>query len=258
MASRLTIGSLLVACFAIFSFALTSFGADAATVNLSPGSIEFELGDPGESRDQVALALRILLLFTVLSLAPSILIAMTSFVRIIVVLSMLRFAFGMQQTPPNLVLISLALLLTVFNMRGVFNDAFENGLQPFLDGQMEAQQAVNSTLGPFRQFMVKQTRSKDLLLMIELSKEEKPSQLDDVDTLVLVPAYMLSELKTAFQIGFVIFLPFLLIDIVVASILMSMGMLMVPPMMISLPIKVLMFVLIDGWHLVVESLMASF
>jgi flagellar biosynthetic protein FliP len=164
----------------------------------------------------------------------------------------------MQQTPPNTVLISLALFLTLFSMMPSLRAIQQEAFQPFMEGRMSDKEALDKGLYHMRDFMIRQTREQDLSLMVEVSASQQPKTMDDVNTLLLIPAFMLSELKSAFQIGFVIFLPFLLIDIVVASILMSMGMLMVPPMMISLPIKILMFVLIDGWNLVVQSLMYSF
>jgi flagellar biosynthetic protein FliP len=230
--------------------------ADAATANL-PGLDIQVLGGDGKPQD-VATAIKILVVLTVLSLAPAILIAMTAFTRIIIVLSMLRHAFGMQETPPNSVLISLALFLTFFTMAPSLTQINDQALVPYSNGKMSFDRAVTEGIKPLRDFMIRQTREQDLMLMIEVSKSEVPETVDQVKTAHLIPAFMLSELKTAFQIGFVIFLPFLLLDIVVSSILMSMGMMMVPPMMISLPLKVLMFVLIDGWNLVVRSLLASF
>ena len=232
-----------------------SFSAGAAEITMPGVSVQF---DGNANTGEMATAIKILLALTVLSLAPAILIVMTSFTRIVIVLSMLRHAFGMQQTPPNTVLISLSLFLAFFNMMPSFQAIQTDAFQPYMDGKMEANEAVNVALDRMREFMVRQTREADLALMVEVSGSEVPETMDDINTLMLIPAFMLSELKSAFQIGFVIFLPFLLIDIVVASILMSMGMLMVPPMMISLPIKILMFVLIDGWNLVVHSLMNSF
>jgi flagellar biosynthetic protein FliP len=207
---------------------------------------------------EVATGIQILLALTIIALAPSILIVMTSFTRIIIVLSILRHAFAMQQTPPNTVLISLALFLAAFNTMPALERAYDEAYKPYMDKEISTQEALEVGLVPFREFMVRQMREQDLALIVELSGSDKPRSLDDVSTMQLIPSFMLGELKTAFQIGVIIFLPFLLIDIVVASILMSMGMLMVPPMMISLPIKILMFVLIDGWYLVVESLMGSF
>jgi flagellar biosynthetic protein FliP len=212
----------------------------------------------GTDQEEVATAIKILLGLTVLTIAPAILIVMTSFTRIIIVLSILRQALAMQQTPPNTVLISLALILTFFNMMPVFESSYAAGYQPYMENQLSTEVALKEALVPFREFMVSQMREQDLALMVELSGSERPQTIADVNIVQLAPAFLLSELKTAFQIGFVLFPPFLLIDLVVASILMSMGMLMVPPMMISLPVKILMFVLIDGWYLVVSSLMGSF
>lgn len=228
-----------------------------ADVGIIPG-IDIQLDDSDGNQAEVATAIKIILGLTVLSLAPAILIAMTAFTRIIIVLSMLRHAFGMQQTPPNTVLISLALFLTVFNMLPNFQSIKDEAFIPYMEGNIGEEQAFNHGMGYMRDFMIRQTREEDLMLMVEVSGSERPDTVEDIGTFLLIPAFMLSELKSAFQIGFVIFLPFLLIDLVVASILMSMGMLMVPPMMISLPIKVLMFVLIDGWNLVVYALLNSF
>lgn len=239
---------------------LATFGLAAGTAfaaDFSAPGISIDFGGEGD-RGEVATAVKVLLLLTVLSLAPSILIMMTSFTRIIIVLSMLRHAFGMQQTPPNTVLLSLALFLTLFNMLPAFKAINGQALQPYLGGGLTTEQALHASMSPLRSFMTRQTREEDLALFLELSDTEAPESAEQIGSAHLIPAFMLSELKTAFQIGFVIFLPFLLVDLVVASILMSMGMIMVPPMMISLPVKVLMFVLIDGWALVVQSLMSSF
>jgi flagellar biosynthetic protein FliP len=230
----------------------------AAAAEPGAAAVTLSFGEPAAEGGGTATGIQILLALTVLALAPSILIVMTSFTRIIIVLSILRHAFGMQQTPPNTVLISLALFLTAFNTMPVLETAYESAYQPYMDKQISTEAALQAGLEPFREFMVRQMREQDLALIMELSGGERPKTLADVGTMQLIPAFMLGELKTAFQIGVIIFLPFLLIDIVVASVLMSMGMLMVPPMMISLPIKILMFVLIDGWYLVVESLMGSF
>ncbi|MDH5325978.1 MAG: flagellar type III secretion system pore protein FliP [Gammaproteobacteria bacterium] len=230
--------------------------SSAADIQL-PG-VDITIGDSSGDKQDVATAIKVLVGLTVLSLVPALLIVMTSFTRIIIVLSILRHAFGMQQTPPNTVLISLALFLTVFTMAPVFSSMNQNAFQPYLNNQITSNQALQVGMQPIREFMIRQTREKDLALMLELSKQEAPASVDDVSSFTLLPAFMISELKTAFEIGFIIFLPFLLIDIVVASILMSMGMLMVPPMMISMPIKIMMFVLIDGWSLVVNSLVSSF
>lgn len=230
--------------------------AEAAGVAL-PG-IDIRIDSGASEPQEVASAIKILIGLTVLSLAPAILVVMTAFTRIIIVLSMLRHAIGMQDTPPNTVMISLAFFLTLFTMLPVLNQINEKAFRPYMDGKIGYEKAFDRGLRPMREFMIRQTRESDLMLMLDVSKTETPEKVDDIKTLHLIPAFMLSELKTAFQIGFVIFLPFLLIDIVVSSILMSMGMLMVPPMMISLPLKVLMFVLIDGWNLVVRALVSSF
>jgi flagellar biosynthetic protein FliP len=215
--------------------------------------------DAAEARPaEVATALKILAVLTALSLAPALLVVMTAFTRIIVVLAMLRMAVGMQETPPNSVLVSLALFLTLFTMQPVLSQIEVQAFQPYMKGAIGFERAAEVGLQPLREFMIRQTREQDLMLMLEVSKTEPPQDAESVRTVHLIPAFMLSELKTAFQIGFVVFLPFLLLDIVVSSILMSMGMLMVPPMMISLPLKLLMFVLIDGWNLVVKALLGSF
>lgn len=237
---------------------LFACGGIAHAADISFPGIDIDIGTDAGGRTQVATALKILLGLTVLSLAPAILIVMTSFTRIIIVLSMLRHAFGMQETPPNIVLISLALFLTLFTMTPVLNEINSKAFQPYLAGRIGTERAFTRGMGPLRDFMIRQTREQDLGLMIEISHSKSPRTVDDISNVQLIPAFMLSELKTAFQIGFVIFIPFLLIDLVVASVLMSMGMLMVPPMMISLPLKILMFVLIDGWNLVVKAILGTF
>jgi len=206
---------------------------------------------------QVATVLQIVLLLTVLTLAPAFLILMTSFTRIVVVLGFVRNALATQQMPPNQVLIGLALFLTVFVMAPVLGQVYQEALQPYLAGEIDVATALSRSETHLRGFMLKHTREKDLALFVEAGGEGAPAAPDQVSTLALVPAFAISELKTAFQIGFVIFVPFLAIDMVVASTLMSMGMLMLPPMMISLPFKIVLFVLVDGWHLVIRSLIAG-
>jgi len=206
----------------------------------------------------VVSALRIVVMLTLLAMLPAMVIAMTSFTRTIIVLSLLRHAFGMQDTPPNMVLLSLALFLTLFTMAPAIEQMNEHGLQPLERGEITMQAAIVEGVKPLREFMIRQTREKDLELILSVAHANVPDSVEQVPTLQLVPAFLLSELKTAFQIGFVIFLPFLLLDLVVASVLMSMGMLMVPPTIISLPLKILMFVLIDGWGLTVRALLGSF
>ena len=233
----------------------TAFAAQAAPTLASP-SMTLTFSAP--SGQSVAEPLKLVLLLTVLALLPAIIIAMTSFTRTIIVLSILRHAFGMQDTPPNMVLLSMALFLTLFTMAPTISKINEVSYRPLVENRITLDEAVTAGAQPLREFMVRQTREKDLALMLEIAKAPTPETIDDVKTVHIVPAFLLSELKTAFQIGFVIFLPFLLLDLVVASILMSMGMLMVPPTIISLPLKVLMFVLIDGWGLVVRALLGSF
>jgi len=229
-------------------------GADAAK-SAAPLTITLDAGAQGGA---VSDALRIVMLLTLLAVLPAILIAMTSFTRTIIVLSMLRHAFGMQDTPPNMVLVSLALFLTLFTMAPAFQTAYQNGIKPMADNQITLESAATRAIKPLRDFMIRQTREKDLALILDIAHVEVPDSIDEVSTVHIVPAFLISELKTAFTIGFVIFLPFLLLDLVVSSILMSMGMLMVPPTIISLPLKVLMFVLIDGWGLIVRALLGSF
>ena len=247
----------IAACFCLAGSASLLAAADAAaqTTGLAPGlSITV---DPS-SAPGVADALKIVLALTAIALAPALLIAMTSFTRIIIVLSMLRQAFGMQDTPPNMVLVSIALFLTLFTMAPTLTASYRDGVQPLLENRESIEAATTAGIAPFRDFMIRQTRDADLALILDVAKAPVPNSVDDLQTVHIVPAFLLSELKTAFQIGFVIFLPFLLVDVVVASILMSMGMLMVPPTIISLPLKIMMFVLIDGWALSVRALLGSF
>jgi flagellar biosynthetic protein FliP len=214
--------------------------------------------DGAAGGEQLSQALQIVLLLTLLTLIPAVVIAMTSFTRTIIVLSMLRHAFGMQDTPPNMVLVSLALFLTLFTMSPAISDIYGNSVRPYLDHQLTVDVALEKGIAPLRAFMIRQTREKDLALILEVAHEPVPDAIDQVRTIHIIPAFLLSELKTAFQIGFVVFLPFLLLDLVVSSILMAMGMIMVPPTIISLPIKLLMFVIIDGWGLVIRALLGSF
>lgn len=213
---------------------------------------------PAENPQDVALSLQIIFLMTILTLAPSLLMMMTSFTRIIIVFSLARNALGTQQMPPNQILAGIALFLTFFIMAPVFKEANEKSLQPYLKKEITHTQALKRAEKPFREFMFKQTRKKDLALFINLSRMERPQTKNDVPTYVLIPAFIISELTSAFIMGFLIYIPFLVIDMVVASTLMSMGMLMLPPIMISLPFKLLVFVLIDGWALITRGLIMSF
>lgn len=207
---------------------------------------------------QLAPELKTLTTLTMLSFVPVFFIAMTAFTRIIIVLALLRHALGLQQTPPNIVLLTLALFLTLFTMAPVFEQANVQGLQPFLADQLTAAQAFEQAVQPFKQFMLLQTREQDFVAIASINNQPVPTTLTEISLLQLVPAFMLSELTTAFQIAFVVFLPFLLIDLVVASLLMAMGMMMVPPVTVSLPLKIMVFVLIDGWALLSRSLVSSF
>ncbi|MBO8176542.1 flagellar type III secretion system pore protein FliP [Aeribacillus pallidus] len=210
------------------------------------------------SPENVSTAVKLLLLLTVLSLAPSILILMTCFTRIIIVLSFVRTSLATQQMPPNQVLIGLALFLTFFVMAPTFHEVNEQALQPLFNEEINLEEAYERASIPFKEFMSAHTRQKDLQLFLDYTQAEPPSSIEEIPLTTLVPAFAISELKTAFQIGFMIFIPFLVIDMVVASVLMSMGMMMLPPVMISLPFKILLFVLVDGWYLVVKSLLQSF
>lgn len=235
----------------VIAVSLTALTAQAA----APLTVTLGSGADGE---QVAGALRIVMVLTALTLLPAIIVAMTSFTRTIIVLSILRHAFGMQDTPPNVVLLSLALALTVFTMAPAIAEINAKAYTPLMRNEATLEQATTAAVAPLREFMIRQTREKDLQVILDVSHTPVPDSIEDVQTIHLTAAFLLSELKTSFQIGFILFLPFLLIDIVVASILMSMGMLMVPPTIISLPLKILMFVLIDGWGLVVRALLGSF
>ncbi|MCT4657310.1 MAG: flagellar type III secretion system pore protein FliP [Cohaesibacter sp.] len=203
-------------------------------------------------------SIQLVALITVLSLAPSILIMVTSFTRIVVVLSLLRSAIGLQTAPPNTVMISLALFLTAFIMAPTFEAAYEAGVEPLVAGSIEAPEAFDRASRPFHAFMRQHVREKDLALFLDMANTEAPATPEEVSLRVLVPAFMISELRRAFEIGFLIFLPFIIIDLVVASILMSMGMMMLPPVVISLPFKLIFFVLVDGWNLITGSLVKSF
>jgi len=214
--------------------------------------------DNANNNQDLVLPLQILLLLTVLSLAPAILIMLTSFTRIIVVLSLIRRALATQRMPPNQVIIGLAIFLTIFIMAPVFTQVYDNAIQPYLADEINQQELYRQAIEPLRGFMFKQTREKDLALFVDIAKVSRPKNQADIPTYVLIPAYIISELRIAFQIGFIIYLPFIVIDMIVASTLMSMGMMMLPPVMISLPFKILLFVLVDGWYLVIKSLVMTF
>jgi len=227
---------------------LSALPASAETIN-----VDFSEGFGLTER-----VVQIIALVTILSLAPSILVMVTSFVRIVVVLSLLRTAMGVQQSPPNSVIISLSLFLTAFVMAPVFETAYETGIAPLINEEIEMGEAFSISTKPFHTFMLTQVRDKDLQLFMDLSKTPAVEEQKDIPLQVIVPAFMISELKRAFEIGFLIFVPFIVIDMIVASVLMSMGMMMLPPIIISLPFKLIFFVLVDGWHLIAGSLVQSF
>lgn len=206
----------------------------------------------------VSTSIKLILMLTVLSLAPSILILMTCFTRIVIVLGFVRTSLATQQMPPNQVIVGLAMFITFFVMAPTFQEVNQQALTPLLEEKIELDEAYELAAGPFKEFMSAHTREKDLALFLNYAKMDKPKTIQDIPLTALVPAYAISEIKTAFQIGFMIFIPFLVIDMVIASVLMSMGMMMLPPVMISLPFKILLFVLVDGWYLVVKSLLQSF
>ena len=246
-------------CLPAFAWAQAAAAAPAAAAPASLSLPHITLGvEQTRNPGQVSTSLQLLMLFTILSIAPALLIMLTSFTRIVVVLSFLRQAMSTQQMPPNQVLISLALFLTFFIMSPVWNQINSQAVQPLMAGQITQGEAIKIGAQPLREFMLRQTREKDLALFVKLSRGPAPRTAADIPLTTVIPAFMISELRTAFQMGFVIYLPFLIVDMVVASVLMSMGMMMLPPAMISLPFKILLFVLVDGWHLVIRSLVMSF
>jgi len=228
----------------------TSWAADIPTLSLS-------LGDSEDPNDWFT-GLKILAFMTILTLAPSILVMMTSFTRIVVVFAFLRQALGTQQSPPTQILIGLALFMTMFIMMPVWNKIDAEAVQPYLAEDINQSVAFERALSPIRSFMLKQTREDDLLLFLNAAHIEKPKTAADTPMHVLIPSFVISELRTAFEIGFLIYIPFVVLDLVVASVLMSMGMMMLPPVMISLPLKIILFVLVDGWHLITGALLQSF
>ncbi|MFA9373582.1 MAG: flagellar type III secretion system pore protein FliP [Poseidonibacter sp.] len=231
-------------------FSISLFAADAPLINLSVASVE----EPAQFVKTINIAI-ILALFV---LAPTLLLMVTSFTRLVIVFSLLRQAMGLQQTPPTQIVISLCLILTIFIMEPYGKKSWEEGIKPYMDKEISYEVAFERGIGPFKNFMIKNTRESDLALFYRIKKEPNPKNIDDVPLTLLMPAFIVSELRTAFEIGFLIFLPFLVIDIIVASILMSLGMMMLPPVMISLPIKIIFFIIIDGWQLLIGNLAQSF
>jgi flagellar biosynthetic protein FliP len=251
---------MLLLTLALFAVAGPSYAANALSSNVPVYSSAIAPSLPGPraaAESATSDVVRIALILSLLALIPAMLICTTSFIRIIVVLSMIRHAFGMPETPPTQVLVSLAIFLTAFSMMPTFTAINNQALQPYLDGTMSTREAVDRGSDPLRTFMLRQVHDQDIKTIYDLAKEPLPARAEDVGLLQLTPAFMLNELRVSFRIGFVILLPFLLIDLVVSSILLSLGMLMVPPSTLSLPIKVLMFVLIDGWSLVLEGVLGS-
>jgi flagellar biosynthetic protein FliP len=236
--------------------ASAAWGADTQPAgNLPMISIAM---DKAKGPEDVSVVIQIFAALTLLSIAPAILIMLTSFTRFIIVFSLLRQAMGTQQMPPNQILVGLAMFLTFYVMTPVWQDVNQNAVQPYLEKKISSEQAINTALTPIRKFMYKQIREKDLALFIEIAGLKRPDTPSDVPTMVMIPSFIISELKTAFELGFLLFIPFMIIDMVVASVLLSMGMMMLPPIMISLPFKLLLFVLVDGWHLIVGSLVKGF
>ncbi len=245
----------LCGCVVLGLFLMTGFVSESEAIPFPNITLGVEDADNPE---KVSSALQILVLLTILTLAPAILIMTTSFARIIIVLSFLRQAMGTQQTPPTQILIGLALFLTMFIMGPVWSEINEGALKPYMEEELGQFEALKLAEIPIKRFMLNHTREKDLSLFINLSEDKSPESKEDVSIQTIVPAFIISELKTAFQIGFLIYIPFLILDMVVASILLSMGMMMLPPVLISLPFKLMLFVMVDGWYLTVGSLMKSF
>lgn len=245
---------LLFVCL-MFLLVLPS-GVDFAATTIEIPDINITI-DGQDGDIQIANSIQILVLLTILSLAPSILIMMTSFTRMIIVLGFVRRALSLQATPPNQTLIGLALFLTFFVMAPVFTDVYETAYIPLQEGTITMEQAVDLGSEPFKEFMLKQVRSKDLALFLNIAGIDEVASNEDITMTVLIPAFILSELKLSFEIGFLIFMPFIAIDMIVASTLMALGMMMLPPVMISMPIKILLFIMVDGWHLIVEKLILS-
>lgn len=240
--------------FLMLFLGLATLGFAAESVTIP--TMNFELSAP-DTPQQLVSSLNVLVLLTLLFLAPSMVLVMTTFTRFVIVFGFLRQALGTQQVPPTQLLVMLAMILTFFVMEPVGTKAYENGIKPYIAEEIGYEEAFTKTTLPFKNFMIRNTREKDLALFFRIRKMENPQTVEDVPLSIIIPAFVISELKTAFEIGFLLFLPFLVIDMVVASILMSMGMMMLPPVMISLPFKILIFVLIDGWNLLIGNLIAS-
>lgn len=245
---------ILIVLILMFLMMLTSVAFATDTDDIIIPSVELNFG---QGSDNVASSIQILVLITILSLAPSILVMMTSFTRFIIVFSFLRKAISLQSTPPNQVLIALALFMTFFVMAPVFSDVIDNAYTPYVAQEISQEEALDNAVAPIKQFMLRQVRTEDLALFVDMSGGPQFETPGDIPLTTLIPAFIISELKTGFQIGFLLFIPFIVIDMVVASTLMSLGMMMLPPVMISLPFKILLFIMVDGWHLLVEQLIRT-
>ncbi len=248
---------LLIGLGAAVVFLVSSESAVYAQSMTLP-NINLSIGGSADEPGKVATVIQLLFILTVLSMAPSILLMLTSFTRVLVVMSLLRHALGTQQMPPNQIIIGLSLFITMFIMAPVWNRVNEEALKPYYAEQISWEEVLSKGAVPIKEFMMRQTREKDIALFVKISKEKRPEKPSDISLPVLIPSFIISELKTAFQIGFMVYLPFLIIDMVVASILLSMGMMMLPPVMVSMPFKLLLFVLVDGWNLIVGSVVQSF
>ncbi|WP_345978589.1 flagellar type III secretion system pore protein FliP [Sulfurimonas sp. HSL3-2] len=242
----------MIRALLILFFFASSIYAESVTIP----TVNLSLSAP-DTPQQLVSSLNVLVALTLLFLAPSIVLVMTTFTRFVIVFGFLRQALGTQQVPPTQLMVMLALILTIFVMEPVGQKAYDNGIKPYLEKKIGYEEAFTKTAQPFKNFMIRNTREKDLALFVRIRHLQNPKSIEEVPLSVVIPAFVISELKTAFEIGFLIFLPFLIIDMVVASILMSMGMMMLPPVMISLPFKILVFVLIDGWNLLIGNLIAS-
>lgn len=246
-----------ITLFIILLGAGVSFAQDLGGVRMPIPKITFDIKEAQAPRD-VALSLQILFLLTILTLAPSIIMMMTAFTRVVIVLDFIKRALSLQQMPPNQIIVGFSIFLTFFIMAPTFTKINDEALQPYLKGKIDSEVFFNKSIDPLRGFMFRQTRAKDIALFIKLAKLPKPKNQKEVPTYCLIPAYMISELKRAFEIGIYIFIPFIVIDMIVASALMAMGMIMLPPVMISLPFKIILFILVDGWNLLTYELVRSF
>jgi flagellar biosynthetic protein FliP len=250
--------ALLLIVLAVVAASGVIFEGLAHAQSMALPNINLSIGGVADDPGKVATVIQLLFVLTVLSMAPSILLMLTSFTRVLVVMSLLRHALGTQQMPPNQIIVGLSLFITLFIMAPVWNRINNEALKPYYEEQISWEEVLSKGAVPIKEFMMRQTREKDIALFVRIAKEKRPENPSDISLPVLIPSFIISELKTAFQIGFMIYLPFLIIDMVVASILLSMGMMMLPPVMVSMPFKLLLFVLVDGWNLIVGSVVQSF